>query len=170
MESARSDNYAFIDSQNLHLGVKELGWKLDYKKFRVYLRDKYGAQKAYLFIGFLPQNQDMYTSLQEQGYVLIFKQVMKDGDGKPKGNVDADLVLQAMVDIGEYEKAVIVTSDGDFGSLVNYLYGKEKLETVLSPNRDKCSVLLRKAAREKIQYLNDLRQKLEYKEKAPRGI
>jgi len=26
------NNYAFIDSQNLNLGVLSLGWKLDYKK------------------------------------------------------------------------------------------------------------------------------------------
>lgn len=170
MQTTILNNYAFIDSQNLHLGIKELSWKLDNKKFRVYLRDKYQVQKAYLFIGYIPANQDMYTSLQEQGYVLIFKQVMRDGDGKPKGNVDADLVLQAMIDLNVYSKAVIVTGDGDFSSLTNYLYSKNKLETVISPNRDKCSVLLRKAAREKINFLNDLRGKLEYSEKAPRGI
>ena len=79
------------------------------------------------------------------------------------GNVDADLVLQVMVDFGEYDKAIIVTSDGDFYCLVNYLYGKNKLEIVLSPIKEKCSILLRKAAREKIAFMDNLRQKLEYK-------
>jgi len=36
MDSAKK-NYAFIDSQNLNLGAQELGWKIDYKKFNVYL-------------------------------------------------------------------------------------------------------------------------------------
>jgi hypothetical protein len=36
--------YAFIDSNNLHLGtVKNQGWKIDYKKFRVWLRDKFNV-------------------------------------------------------------------------------------------------------------------------------
>jgi len=46
------NNYAFIDSQNLNLGIQKLGWKLDYKKFRVYPKEKYNIQKAYMFIGF----------------------------------------------------------------------------------------------------------------------
>lgn len=93
---------------------------------------------------------------------------MKKNDGMPKGNVDAELVLQAMIDFNLYNQAVIITSDGDFHCLVNYLYGKNKLAKVLSPNYKKCSVLLRKAAREKIVFMNNLRNKLEYKnEKAP---
>lgn len=35
------NNYAFIDAQNLYLAIKELGWKIDYKKFRIYLKEKY---------------------------------------------------------------------------------------------------------------------------------
>ena len=43
------NNYAFIDSQNLNLGIQLLGWKLDYKKFRIYLKEKYNVTKAYIF-------------------------------------------------------------------------------------------------------------------------
>ena len=160
------NNYAFIDSQNLNLGIKELGWKLDHKRFRIYLKEKYGVVKAYLFIGYIPENQNLYRSLQEKGYVLIFKPVMIDGDGKAKGNVDADLVLQAMIDLNSYDKAVIVTSDGDFYCLVDYLYKKNRLEIVLSPNHKKCSVLLRKVAKEKIDFLNNFKNKLSYKRKS----
>lgn len=83
--------------------------------------------------------------------------------GKPKGNVDAELVLQAMIDYRDYERAVIVTSDGDFACLVRYLYEEGKLERVLSPNRKGCSVLLKRAARERVDFLEDARRKLEYK-------
>ena len=156
-------NYAFIDSQNLNLGIKDLGWKLDFRRFRIYLKEKYGVEKAYLFLGLLPENQDLYKSLQEFGYVLIFKPVLKTKDGKVKGNVDAELVLQAMIDYADYERAVIVTSDGDFHCLVKYFYGKEKLELVLSPDYKKCSILLRRAAKERIDFMNNLAGKLAYK-------
>ena len=46
-----SNNYAFIDSQNLNLGVKSQGWDLNFSRFRQLLRDKYKVEKAYLFIG-----------------------------------------------------------------------------------------------------------------------
>jgi len=161
----RLNNYAFIDSQNLNLGVQSLGWKLDHKRFRTYLKEKYDVSVAYLFIGYVQANQDLYSFLQGAGYVLIFKPTLPDKDGKVKGNIDADLVLQAMIDYDKYDKAVIVTSDGDFYSLVKYLYKNNKLERVISPYVKTCSVLLKKTAKEKIVFIENLRKKLEYKEK-----
>ncbi len=160
-------NYAFIDAQNLNLGIKSLGWNLDFKKFRVYLQEKYKVNTAYMFIGYMQQNQDLYQSLQKAGYVLIFKPTLPDKDGKVKGNVDADMVLQAMIDLDKYKKAIIVTSDGDFYSLVKYLYEQSKLQVVLSPYVETCSSLLKQTAKEKIYFMNNLKRKLEYKKKAP---
>jgi uncharacterized LabA/DUF88 family protein len=158
-------NYAFIDSQNLNLGIQSLGWKLDYKRFRIYLKEKYNVSVAYLFIGYVQANQDLYSFLQEAGYILVFKPTLPDKNGEVKGNVDADLVLQAMIDYNKYNKAIIVTSDGDFYSLVKYLYKNNKLERVISPYIKTCSVLLKKTAKEKIVFMENLRKKLEYKEK-----
>jgi len=158
----KENNYAFIDSQNVNMGVEELGWKLDFRKFITYLKEKYSVKTTYLFIGYLPENQNLYANLQKYGYVLVFKPVMKDGSGKPKGNVDADLVLRTMVEYDKYDKAVIVSSDGDFYSLVEHLYGKGKLEAVLSPNKEKCSILLQKKAKERMFFMDTLRRKLEY--------
>lgn len=160
---SKENNYAFIDSNNLNLAIQELGWKLDFKKFRVYLKDKYKIEKAYLFIGYLPENQELYTSLQEFGYVLIFKPVMRNNDGEVKGNVDAELVMQAMIDYKKYDKALIVSNDGDFYCLVKYLYENQKLVRLLSPNAVKCSVLLKKAAKEKIDFIDHLQKKLSRK-------
>ena len=159
------NNYAFIDAQNLKLGVERLGWKLDYKRFRVYLREKYHVTKAYLFIGYLPGNENLYRALQEHGYLLIFKPILMQQTGRVKGNIDAELVLHAMIEYEHYERAVIVTSDGDFACLVEYLYGKGKLETVLSPHGRTCSILLKRAAREKILFMNNLQGKLAYQKR-----
>lgn len=57
----KENNCAFIDSQNLNLGVKSRGWNLDFARFRQFLKDKYGVNKAYLFIGFVPENQMLYA-------------------------------------------------------------------------------------------------------------
>lgn len=164
----QENNYAFIDGQNLNLGIKGLGWNLDFKKFRIYLREKYSVQKAYFFIGFVPGNSDLYATLQSYGYILIFKPTFRNVDGKIKGNCDAELVLQAMIDLNNYQKAVIVSGDGDFHCLVKYLREKDKLKTVLTPDRNKYSGLLKKAAGTNLAFMNDLRNKLEYlKEKTP---
>ena len=160
------NNYAFIDSQNLNLGTQELGWKLDYRKFRVYLKEKYHVERPYLFIGFVALNQKLYDRLQECGFFLKFKPTIPDMDGRIKGNIDADLVLSAILEIDNYDKAVIVSSDGDFYSLVQHLYTIRKLETVLSPDIENCSGLLKQTAKEKIQFMNELRNLLEYKKKS----
>jgi len=158
------NNYAFIDGQNLYLGVEELGWRLDYQKFFLYLRHKYQVKKAYIFIGYVPWNQELYKSFQEIGYILVFKPILIPKDGsKPKGNVDADLVLRAMIDYPLYDKAVIVTSDGDFYSLVEHLYSSGKLRVVLAPHKKNCSILLRKKAKERIDFLDNLKEKLPQK-------
>lgn len=47
------NNYAFIDCQNLYFGIKELGWQLDWKRFRIYLKDKYKVTQAFICIGYL---------------------------------------------------------------------------------------------------------------------
>ncbi|MBP9855846.1 MAG: NYN domain-containing protein [Candidatus Pacebacteria bacterium] len=155
------NNFAFIDSQNVYRGTKrDLGWKIDWKKFRVYLAHKYRVTQAYLFIGFIPEHNDIYDELQKAGFVLKFKPVLPNGDGSIKGNVDADMVLQTMIDYPNYDKAVLVSSDGDFYSLARYLYDNQKLLAVISPHRHKCSSLLRKSAKEKMAYMDSLRDKI----------
>jgi uncharacterized LabA/DUF88 family protein len=153
----KENNLAFIDGANLHMGATSLGIKLDYKKFRVWLSDKFSISTVYIFLGNIPKYSNLYTHLQESGYKIIFKEVVYDGDGKAKGNCDADLVLKATQGFyeNEYDNAVIVSSDGDYSSLVNFLIEKNKLVGIISPaNEKKCSILL-KRTKAKIYYLED---------------
>ncbi len=163
----RENNYAFIDGQNLYLAIRDIGWKLDYKKLRVYLWEKYGAKKAYMFMGFLPTNQELYSFLQGVGFVLVFKPILEDPQRRVKGNVDAELVLQVMIDFDKYDKAIIITGDGDFYCLVKHLDLNGKLARVLAPSSVNCSSLLTKIAGKNIAFVSDLRHKLEYKRKEP---
>jgi len=164
------NNFAFIDSQNLNLSIRELGWKLDFVRFRRYLQDKYFVSKAYLFVGYVEGNNDLYTALQEAGFICIFKPTLKYKDGTTKGNCDAELVLWAMIEYPNYHKAIIVTGDGDFYCIVNYLIEKSKLAAVLIPNKLKFSALLKfKLFRPYLRYMNELKNKLayDYKKKRP---
>ena len=155
-------NYAFIDGNNLHLTMRNLGWDLDYKRFRIYLSEHYGVSKAYYFIGYVPDNTGLYNFLQDAGYTLVFKPILKFPGGKIKGNCDAELILQAMIDLNKYEKAIIVSSDGDYYCLINYLYSIDKLKIVLAPCKEGCSHLLIEAAKGEIAYMDYLKRKLEY--------
>lgn len=155
--------YAFIDSNNLHLGVLSQGWKLDFVKFRKYLRAKYNVEKAYLFIGHVIGNEALYTLLQEAGYILIFKPTLeyKRGDrAYTKGNVDAELVLHTMIEYPNYDKAIIVSGDGDFHCLLEYLVTNSKLAKLIIPNQYRFSALLRKFSQH-TTFVNLFRKKVE---------
>ena len=161
----KENNYAFIDSQNVNLSIRAQGWKLDWKRFRVYLKEKYSVQKAFLFIGFTDENTQLYTALQEAGFICIFKPTLTYKDGIMKGNCDAELVLHAMIEFDNYEKAVIITGDGDFYCLVQHWIEHKKLERVLVPNRNKYSALLKRFGKKQIDFMNELKTKLQYKDK-----
>lgn len=146
--------YAFIDSQNLNVGTQKFGWKMDWQKFRKFLAEKYGVTKAFMFIGYVPEFEPLYEQLHDAGYMIVLKPTYdmtkpqpdpnapeaKDhksdqDDKKPvKGNIDADLVLWAMKELSNYDKAILVSGDGDFFSLVEYLEGKNRLAHILTPS------------------------------------
>lgn len=153
--------YTFIDSQNLNLGTSKdiyrgkrriyQGWKLDFKKFYRYLHDKFRVSKAILFIGYIPQNKKLYRKLKSFGYQLIFKPTTKDSGGKPKGNVDAELVLYAAaIEYRNYDKAIIVSGDGDFYCLHKFLEKNKKLHRIIIPNSKSESTLLRNFQKYKV--------------------
>jgi uncharacterized LabA/DUF88 family protein len=157
----KSNNFAFIDSQNVNLSIRDQGWILDFARFRKYLEDKYSIQKAFLFIGYIATNQSLYTGLQKDGFILIFKPTLSLPSGKPKGNVDAELVLHTMIECPNFEKAMIVSGDGDFYCLIDYLKRQNKLLKLMIPNQFKYSSLLRKFNTD-IVFMNNFQGKLEH--------
>ena len=168
-------NYAFIDSQNLNLGVQKIGWKMDWHKFRIWLEEKYNVTHAFMFIGYMADNESLYEQMHEHGFLIVLKptteikasdaEIEKDKDAKPtvKGNIDADLVLYAMKEYRNYNKALIVSGDGDFFALIEYLVQQNKLLKVLTPNQ-RYSTLL-KEFEQYIEGLDHHRGELAYRDR-----
>jgi uncharacterized LabA/DUF88 family protein len=138
-------NYVFIDGNNLYLGAKTQRINLDYKKLRLYLMNKFNADKVFLFIGYDPNNTNLYAQLQKIGFVLIHKPTvifMENGKRQMKGNVDAELVLySAAIEYRNYNKAVIITSDGDFACLMRFLRDNNKLAKIITPTKNYSKLL-----------------------------
>jgi uncharacterized LabA/DUF88 family protein len=169
---AKENNHAFIDGQNLHLGTKECGWSIDHKKLRTYLKDKYDVSEAYYFLGFISDDQqELYSQLQRAGFILIFREHSSAMLGKKKGNVDSDIVFSVMKSVADgdkFDKAVIVSGDGDYIKLVDYLIKKSRFKKILFPNKKFASSLYKKYGSEYYDYLenNDVRNKIEYTKSA----
>ena len=157
--------YAYIDGANLHKGVESSDWRLDYRKFRSWIRQKLGVTEAHLFIGLMSKHADLYTRLQSDGYALTFKEIVYDGAGKAKGNCDADLVLKATRDVFENapQSVVLVSSDGDYAPLVRFWQEKKVECSIISPApKNKCSILLKRTG-VPIIYLDEMKHKLSYR-------
>lgn len=157
-------NTAYIDNTNLYKGCEAEGFKIGYANFRKYLTERLAVKTAYIFIGFVRGNEEMYKKFQEWGYTLVFKPTIPGEDGKIKGNCDSELVLQCASDFyeGKLNQAVIVASDGDYACLVKFLLKKEAMGQVLSPRGEKkCSSLL-KTSGAKLTFLPEVKELIKY--------
>ena len=133
--------YIYIDANNLHQNVRNyFDWRLDYKKFYIFLTEKYKTENAYLFIGHIPEYYWLYKKLRHIGFQLVFKEITRDEQGNTKGNCDADMAHTITKDFYEKGvlkkqpyKAVLVTADGDFASTIKFLRDRNALEIVLAP-------------------------------------
>jgi uncharacterized LabA/DUF88 family protein len=135
----RINNIAFIDGQNLYLGTKSDDWKIDLKRFRIYLKDKYNVTEVYYFLGYVNEDyNDLYTEIQRAGFILHFREHNTNMLGVKKGNVDTDIVFEVMknhIENTDMHKIVLVSGDGDYKKMVDYLIKKDALEKILFPTR-----------------------------------
>ncbi len=159
MTKINPKNYAYIDGANLDKGTIEHGWRIDYAKFYVWLKDKFAIDAAYIFIGYIPKYENLYSKMRTAGFTLIFKEITQNAN-QIKGNCDTDLVLRAVRDVYEYSfnSAVLISSDGDFLSLIQFFKEKGIEINIVSP-RNSCSFLLRKT-NSSLYYLNNESMKI----------
>lgn len=157
----KENNLAFIDGQNLYMGTRKIeegAWNVNLKKFRIFLKDKYHIQVAYYFLGFVNEkHQDLYTDIQEAGFVLIFREHNAAMIGKKKGNVDSDIVFSIMKKLYKkevFDKVVLVSGDGDYKQLVDFLIEEKRFKKVLFPNKKFASSLYKKLGSEFFDYLD----------------
>ncbi len=143
------------------MGVRSQGWEIDLKKFKVFLKDKYRVKRIFIFLGYLRENQSFYNFLGSVGYELVFKPTVryrKDGRNRVKGNVDIELAIKVLLEYEKFCKAVIVSGDGDFYTLIKHLETNSKLLRILTPNKRYSSLL--KEYNMYITDINLLREKL----------
>ena len=141
-------NFAYIDNQNLYMATSRARyapWDVDMQRFRVYLRDKFKVDRATLFMGSFEDSYfSMYECFHRYGYEIAFREHAHTQLGKKKGNVDADIVFEMMLDAytsGDFGKTVLVSGDGDYKKVVSHLIEVGKFEKLLVPSRASVSSL-----------------------------
>ena len=143
------NNLAYIDGQNLFMGTtkRDPSWVVDLSKLRVYLEKKYHVVKAYYYLGVVQNGEkfeSLYEKIQDAGFILVFREHNSAMLGTKKGNVDSDIIFSVMKRLyrkEEFDKVVLVSGDGDYKMLVDFLIEENKLEKVLFPKRKYASSL-----------------------------
>ncbi len=145
------ENIAYIDGQNLYMATAKRAvdpWRINLARFRVYLQQKYGVSKAFYFLGYLDESQNgLYEAVQTAGFILVFREHTSAMLGKKKGNVDTDIVFNVMRRLYKkepFDKVVLVSGDGDYKRLVDFLIEEGRFEKILFPDRVRASSLYKK--------------------------
>lgn len=155
------ENIAYIDGQNLFLGTtkREPVWQIDLARFRIYLERKYKVTKAYYYLGYIQEGADpekLYEEIQTAGFILVFRQHTGVMISEKKGNVDSDIIFSIMKRIYReeaFQKIVLVSGDGDYKTLVDFLIEENRFEKILFPKQRYASSLYKKLG---AKYFDDL--------------
>jgi uncharacterized LabA/DUF88 family protein len=170
-------NIAYIDGQNLHMGTakSEPRWLVDLARLRIYLDRKYNVSRAYYYLGYVQEGDNiekLYEAIQAAGFILVFREHNSAMLGKKKGNVDADIIFSVMKRLylkDKFHKVVLVSGDGDYKMLVDFLIEQGKFEKILFPNRRYRSSLYKAIAIKYFAYLDDPATKLKIEHKKRKG-
>jgi uncharacterized LabA/DUF88 family protein len=160
----------FVDGSNFGAALKQVPFRVDYKKMREYFATFGELIGSFYFTALPPAGQaspirQLTDSLQYSGWTLVTKET-KTHFGKTKGNMDIDLVIKAvrLLDYEAVTDLILLSGDGDFKPMVEYLQENGVRVTVISYySRDGNNMMadeLRRCVHEFIN-LPDLREHLE---------
>ena len=157
-----TQNYAFIDAQNLYMGTakrEDHPWRIDLGRFRIYLKEKYQVTKAFYFLGYVQdKHESIYEEIQNAGFILVFREHNPAMIGKKKGNVDSDIIFSIMKRLYQkesFDQIVLVSGDGDYKKLVDFLIEESKLKKILFPDGKRRSSLYKKLSNQFLSNLDD---------------
>jgi uncharacterized LabA/DUF88 family protein len=172
-------NIAYVDGQNLYMATTkaENPWRINLARFRIYLKQKYAVDKAYYYLGYVQDTaraEELYDEIQTAGFILVFRQHSAAMIGKKKGNVDTDIVFSIMKRIYKeenFDKIVLVSGDGDYKMLVDFLIEENKFQKILLPDRKSASSLYKQLGNTYRVYLNQegIRNKIATGDNEERG-
>lgn len=159
----KENNIAFIDGQNLYMGTlsDNPAWKINLARFREYLNKKYEVRKAYYYLGCVDEKfQDLYEEIQSADFILVFRKHNTAMLGKKKGNVDCDIIFNIMKRLYKkepFDKIVLVSGDGDYKMLVDFLIKEKRFKKILFPNKKFASSLYKSITRVYFDYLVNIK-------------
>lgn len=130
----------FVDVQNVYMCVKSVFGhaKINYKALRDFLMRDGALIKMVAFTCYDPENRsqvDFMHALALMGYRVVAKPLKRMPDGNIKASMDMEMALEILAATPYLEELVLVTGDGDFAPIVDYVARMGKIVKVIGPDR-----------------------------------
>ena len=169
-ESSKPITYAFVDAANvIYRGNGPNDWKIDLRKLLGYLKERFGASAVFYYGGIDRKNDaqcGINRKMAKWGYLLRLNPVkyFQNEQGKlyRKADVDSRMTFEIMQKLPQYDRAIVLTGDGDFYWVLEYLL-QQKDRVWLVANPRKTAKELKKLFGANFANLDSLRSQLEYK-------
>lgn len=159
--------FAFIDATNIIYGADDHGWRMDYKKLADFLTARFGVEKILYYAGVDDKNLkqlNFYEKLQDFGYSLRLVPVKTFTDGKKKADVDSRMTFEMMLYLQSYDEIIVMTGDGDYYWVLEYLkQTKKKIHLLSFPSHTARELKILFAGN--FMDLNDVKKNLEFNNK-----
>ncbi len=131
----------FIDGANLYSTARALGFDVDYKRLLTEFQSTAYLLRAYYYTATVEDQE--YSTLRPlidwldyNGYTVVTKPLKEffdqNGRRKLKGNMDIELVIDAMELADMVDHYVLFSGDGDFRRLVEALQRRGRKVSVVS--------------------------------------
>ena len=141
--TSSSDRIAlFIDGANLYATAKTLGFDIDYKRLLREFHSRGTLVRAFYYTAVIEDQEfssirPLIDWLDYNGYTVVTKattEICIDASGRRKvrGNMDIELVVDAMKLYEHVDQIVLFSGDGDFRSLVEAVQRRGVRVTVVS--------------------------------------
>lgn len=147
----------FVDVQNVQETFERQGREVRYDALQKNLIGDDANKHDYKFVAFVPfrtgdeRRQRLIDALSFQGYRVVAKSVRERLDGSIKANMDIEITLEILSMSAHLDEIVLVSGDGDFVALVDWLSKQGKRVVVVGLGKGYTSVELIRACDE---YLN----------------
>jgi uncharacterized LabA/DUF88 family protein len=130
----------FVDIQNIYMCVKSVfgHTKINYKALRDFLTRDGALVKMVAFTCYDPENRsqvDFMHALALMGYRIVAKPLKRMPDGNIKASMDMEMALEILTSANYLDELILVTGDGDFAPLLDYLARMGKIIKVIGPDR-----------------------------------
>ncbi|MFH0804987.1 MAG: NYN domain-containing protein [Patescibacteria group bacterium] len=136
----------FVDVQNLYYSGRHLyGRKVNFGEI---LKSAVGGRKliraiAYVIKAQNPDEQKFFEALEQEGFEVKMKDLQVFYGGNRKGDWDIGIAMDAIRLSSKLDVVVLVTGDGDFVPLVEYLQNHGQFVEVVAFTESASSQLVR---------------------------